>query len=102
MHSIRCSLQAPDRANTDFLSGSPRAALKTLSFSENVHLQRRAALVFAGIPKEEDRRVERNTINIILRLLDSREASVQEAACIALENFAINGRYFLCQRDVES
>ena len=93
-HSIRCSLQAPDRANPDFLSGSPLAALKTLSFSENIDLQRRAALAFAEIPKEEDRRVERNALNIILRLLDSRDASVQEAACIALENFAINGGYF--------
>ena len=92
-HSTRCSLQAPDRANIDFLSGSPLAALKTLSFSENIDLQRRAAVVFAEIPKKEDRRVERSTLSPILRLLDSRDASVQEAACIALENFAINGWY---------
>ena len=100
-HSNRCSLQAPDRANTDFLSGSPLAALKTLSFSENINLQRRAALSFAEIPKE-DRRVEHNALNLILRLLDSHDASVQEAACIALGNFAINGGCFLCRRDVES
>ena len=93
-HSTRCSLQAPDRANIDFLSGSPLAALKTLSFSENIDLQRRAALAFAEIPKKKDRRVERNTFNLIFRLLDTCDASVQEAACVALENFAVNGRYF--------
>ena len=92
-HSISCSLQAPDCANTDFLSGSPLAALRTLSFSENIDLQRRAALAFAEIPKQEDRRIERIALNLILRLIDSHDAGVQEAACIALENFAINGGY---------
>ena len=69
--------------------------MTTLSFSQNIDLQRRAALVFAEIPKKGDRRVERNALNPILRLLVSRrDASVQEPACIALENFAINGGYF--------
>ena len=93
-HSIRCSLQAPDHANTDFLSGSPLAALKTLSFSKQIDLQQWAALAFANIPKKKDRRVERSALNLILHLLESCDASVQEAACIALENFAINGEYF--------
>ena len=94
MHLIGCSLQAPDRTNTNFFSGPPLAALTTLSFSENVDLQRSAALAFAEIIKKEDRPVEDKTLNPILRLLDSRDASVQEAACIALGGFAINGGCF--------
>ena len=94
MHLIGCSLQAPDGASADLLLGSPLAALKTLSFSDNIDLQRSAAVAFAEIPKKEDLRVESNALNPILRLLDSRDARVQEVACIALENFATNGGYF--------
>ena len=92
--SIRCSLQALDRANTDFFSGPPLDALTTLSFSENIDLQRRAAVAFAEITEKGVRHVEYKTLSPILRLLDSRDAVVQEAGCIALKNFAINGGYF--------
>ena len=91
---MRCSLQALDRANTDFFSGPPLAALTTLSFSKNVDLQRRAAVAFAEIIVEEDRRVERKVLNPILRLLDSPDTDVQEAACTALKNLSVNGGNF--------
>ena len=93
-------MQAPDRANTNFFSGSPLVALTTLSFSDNTDLQRRAALAFIEITENGVRHFEHETLSSILRLLDSRDTRVQEAACIALENFAINGGYFPCQRDI--
>ena len=65
-----------------------------LSFSKDIDLQQKAALAFAEITKEEDRPVEHKTLNPILRLLDSRDAGVQEAACAALKNFAVNSGYF--------
>ena len=97
---MRYSPQVLDRASTDFFSGPPLAALTTLSFSENTDLQRRAALAFADITEKEDRHVEHKILNPVLRLLSSRDAGVQEAACIALKNFAINGGYFQCQRNI--
>ena len=65
-----------------------------LSFSENIDLQRRAALAFAEISEKEVRRVEDETLGPIVCLLDNRNADVQEAACVALKNFAVNGGYF--------
>ena len=92
-----CSLQALGRANTDSLSGPPLAALATLSFSGNIDLQRQAALAFAEITGGGVRHVEDETLSPILRLLDSRDAVVQEAACVALKNLAINGGYYSVQ-----
>ena len=40
------------RAETDFFSGEPLKALTALSFSENVDLQRSAALAFAEITEK--------------------------------------------------
>ena len=93
-HSIRCSLRAPDRADTDFFSGAALAALTTLSFSENVDLQRMAAVAFVEITERGVRHVEHKALNPILHLLDSCDTSVQEAACVALKNFAIDSGYF--------
>ena len=90
----KCSLQTLDRANTDFFSGAPLAALTTLSFSENIGLQRKAALAFVEITEKGVQHVKDETISLIVCLLDSRDAGVQEAACIALQNFAIDGGYF--------
>ena len=91
---MRCSVQALDRANTDFFSSPPLAALTTFSFSENIDLQRKAALAFAEITEKGVLHAEHKTLNPILRLLNSRDAGVQEAACVALKNFAVNGGYF--------
>ena len=93
---IRCSLQALDRANTNLFSCPLLAPLTTLSFSKNLDLQRRAALVFAEITEKGTRYAEPKTLDPILRLLDNCDAGVQEAACIALKNLAVNGGYFRC------
>ena len=90
----RYSLQALDRTNTDFF-GPPLTALTTLSFSESVESQQRAALAFAEITEKEDLPVDCETLNPILRLLDSHDTGVQQAACAAFGNLAANGGY-LC------
>jgi hypothetical protein len=42
----------PDRSETNFFTGEPLRALSTLSYSENVDLQRSAALAFAEITEK--------------------------------------------------
>ena len=47
----------PDRSETNFFSGDPLRSLSTLSYSENVDLQRSAALAFAEITEKWVQRV---------------------------------------------
>lgn len=82
-----------DRTNTNFFSGPPLAALTTLSFSDNVDLQRSAALAFAEITEKEVRPVGRETLDPILFLLSSHDTEVQRAASAALGNLAVNSMY---------
>ena len=42
-----------NRSETNFFAGEPLRALSTLSFSDNVDLQRSAALAFAEITEKE-------------------------------------------------
>ncbi|KAL7421643.1 Vacuolar protein 8 [Cryptotrichosporon argae] len=79
-----------NRASTNFFTGSPLAALTTLSFSDNVDLQRSAALAFAEITEKEVREVGRDTLDPVLYLLTSHDAEVQRAASAALGNLAVN------------
>ncbi|KAH8834934.1 armadillo-type protein [Flagelloscypha sp. PMI_526] len=79
-----------NRTTTNFFSGSPLSALTTLSFSENVDLQRSAALAFAEITEKEVRPVGRDTLDPILFLLGSHDTEVQRAASAALGNLAVN------------
>lgn len=79
-----------DRTTTNFFSGSPLSALTTLSFSDNVDLQRSAALAFAEITEKEVRPVGRDTLDPILFLLSSHDTEVQRAASAALGNLAVN------------
>jgi hypothetical protein len=55
-NSSLCPLLTPfrptDRAETNFFTGDPLRALSTLSYSENVDLQRSAALAFAEITEK--------------------------------------------------
>ena len=81
-----------DRQTTNFFSGSPLAALTTLSFSDNVDLQRSAALAFAEITEKEVREVGRDTLDPVLYLLTSHDHEVQRAASAALGNLAVNGQ----------
>ena len=82
-----------DRQTTNFFTGSPLAALTTLSFSDNVDLQRSAALAFAEITEKEVRPVGRDTLGPILFLLSSHDTEVQRAASAALGNLAVNSTY---------
>lgn len=79
-----------NRTTTNFFTGSPLAALTTLSFSDNVDLQRSAALAFAEITEKEVREVGRDTLDPVLYLLTSHDAEVQRAASAALGNLAVN------------
>jgi vacuolar protein 8 len=79
-----------DRTTTNFFTGSPLAALTTLSFSDNVDLQRSAALAFAEITEKEVREVGRDTLDPVLFLLGSHDGEVQRAASAALGNLAVN------------
>ena len=81
-----------DRTTTNFFTGSPLSALTTLSFSDNVDLQRSAALAFAEITEKEVRPVGRDTLDPILFLLSSHDTEVQRAASAALGNLAVNSR----------
>jgi vacuolar protein 8 len=84
-----------DRTSTNFFTGSPLAALTTLSFSDNVDLQRSAALAFAEITEKEVRPVGRDTLDPILFLLSSHDTEVQRAASAALGNLAVNSAFML-------
>lgn len=86
----------PDRTTTNFFQGSPLTALTTLSFSDNVDLQRSAALAFAEITEKEVRPVGRDTLDPILFLLSSQDTEVQRAASAALGNLAVNSMFCSC------
>lgn len=86
----------PDRTTTNFFQGSPLTALTTLSFSDNVDLQRSAALAFAEITEKEVRPVGRDTLDPILFLLSSQDTEVQRAASAALGNLAVNSMFRSC------
>lgn len=80
-----------DRSETNFFTGDPLRSLSTLSFSDNVDLQRSAALAFAEITEKEVREVGRDTLEPIMFLLQSHDVEVQRAASAALGNLAVNG-----------
>lgn len=69
--------------------------MTTLSFSDNVDLQRSAALAFAEITEKEVRPVGRDTLDPILFLLSSHDTEVQRAASAALGNLAVNSQSIL-------
>ncbi|EXX62227.1 Vac8p [Rhizophagus irregularis DAOM 197198w] len=80
-----------NRAETNFFEGDPLRALSTLAFSDNLDLQRSAALAFAEITEKEDvREVDRETMEPIMFLLQSHDVEVQRAASAALGNLAVN------------
>lgn len=79
-----------NRQDTNFFTGEPLRALSTLSYSDNVDLQRSAALAFAEITEKDVREVSRETLEPILFLLSSHDVEVQRAASAALGNLAVN------------
>ncbi|ODQ77683.1 hypothetical protein BABINDRAFT_41210 [Babjeviella inositovora NRRL Y-12698] len=79
-----------NRTDVDFFSNGPLRALSTLVYSENIDLQRSAALAFAEITEKDVRPVQRDVLEPILILLQSTDPEVQRAACAALGNLAVN------------
>lgn len=79
-----------NRLDVDFFSNGPLRALSTLVYSENIDLQRSAALAFAEITEKDVREVNRDVLEPILILLQSSDSEVQRAACGALGNLAVN------------
>lgn len=79
-----------NRTDVDFFSEGPLRALSTLVYSDNIDLQRSAALAFAEITEKEIRPVNRDVLEPILILLQSTDQEVQRAACAALGNLAVN------------
>lgn len=89
-----------DRSDTNFFEGEPLQALSTLAYSDNVDLQRSAALAFAEITEKDVSQVTRDTLDPILFLLQSHDVEVQRAASAALGNLAVNSKfkaYFCCK-----
>ncbi|KAJ9081450.1 Vacuolar protein 8 [Entomophthora muscae] len=78
------------RDNVNFFEGDPLKALSTLAFSDNIDLQRSAALAFAEVTEKEVREVDRPTLEPIMFLLQSHDVEVQRAASAALGNLAVN------------
>lgn len=78
------------RDNVNFFEGDPLRALSTLAFSDNIDLQRSAALAFAEVTEREVREVDRPTLEPIMFLLQSHDVEVQRAASAALGNLAVN------------
>ncbi|CDK24317.1 unnamed protein product [Kuraishia capsulata CBS 1993] len=79
-----------NRSDVDFFSNGPLRALSTLVYSDNVDLQRSAALAFAEITENYTEPVSRDVLEPILILLQSSDQEVQRAACAALGNMAVN------------
>ncbi|KXN69975.1 ARM repeat-containing protein [Conidiobolus coronatus NRRL 28638] len=79
-----------NRNEVNFFEGEPLRALSTLAFSDNVDLQRSAALAFAEITEKEVREVDRPTLEPVMFLLQSHDVEVQRAASAALGNLAVN------------
>lgn len=79
-----------NRNDVDFYSDGPLKALSTLVYSDNIDLQRSAALAFAEITEKDVRAVSRDVLEPILILLQSTDAEVRRAACAALGNLAVN------------
>ncbi|CCF59703.1 hypothetical protein KAFR_0H02940 [Kazachstania africana CBS 2517] len=79
-----------DKDNLDFYSGGPLKALTTLVYSDNLNLQRSAALAFAEITEKYVKQVNRDVLEPILILLQNNDPQIQVAACAALGNLAVN------------
>ncbi|KAG7192945.1 Vacuolar protein 8 [Scheffersomyces spartinae] len=79
-----------NRSDVDFFSNGPLKALLTLVYSDNIDLQRSAALAFAEITEKDVREVNRDVLEPILILLQLTDFEVQRNACGALGNLAVN------------
>ncbi|PRT55474.1 Vacuolar protein 8 [Wickerhamiella sorbophila] len=79
-----------NREESDLLSEGALDALTTLVNSDNMDLQRSAALAFAEITEKYIASVSGKVLEPILVLLQSPDAEIQRAAGAALGNLAVN------------
>lgn len=79
-----------NRDGVDFFSGDPLSSLATLVYSDNVELQRSAALAFAEITEKCVKPVSKDTIQPIIELLKNSDVDIQRSAGAALGNLAVN------------
>lgn len=79
-----------NREDYDLFSEGSLKALTTLVNSENIDLQRSAALAFAEITEKYISAVDAKVLEPILVLLQSPDSEVQRAAGAALGNLAVN------------
>lgn len=89
------------RNDVDFYTDAPLRALTILVYSDNVDLQRSAALAFAEITEKDVREVDREALEPILFLLQSSDHEVQRAAGAALGNLAVNSKAMI-QADIHA
>ncbi|CCJ30803.1 unnamed protein product [Pneumocystis jirovecii] len=78
------------RPDVNFFSSEPLSALTTLVYSDNLDLQRSAALAFAEITEKEICEVGADVLEPVIFLLGSSDVEVQRAASAALGNLAVN------------
>ncbi|KAI8852814.1 armadillo-type protein [Chytridium lagenaria] len=78
-----------NRDNVNFFEGEPLQALSSLAYSDNVDLQRSAALAFVEITEKDVRQVNRDAIECGIYLLQSTDVEVQRAAAAAIGNLAV-------------
>ncbi|KAG4301719.1 hypothetical protein PCANB_001777 [Pneumocystis canis] len=79
-----------NRSDVNFFSDEPLCALMTLVYSDNLDLQRSAALAFAEITEKDIREVSGNALEPLLFLLQSSDVEIQRASSAALGNLAVN------------
>ncbi|KAJ3417525.1 U3 small nucleolar RNA-associated protein 4 [Chytridiales sp. JEL 0842] len=79
-----------NRDNVNFFEGEPLRALAALTYSDNVDLQRSAALAFVEITEKDVKPVDRDTIEMGVCLLCSSDVEVQRAAAAAIGNLAVD------------
>lgn len=78
------------RDEHEFFNSETLTALTTLVDSNNLELQRSAALAFAEITEKNAKPVSYETLEPILQLLQNPDVEVQRAAGAAIGNLAVN------------
>ncbi|KAJ3213088.1 Vacuolar protein 8 [Dinochytrium kinnereticum] len=78
-----------NREDVNFFEGEPLRALSSLAYSDNVDLQRSAALAFVEITEKDVRQVNRDAVECGIYLLQSNDVEVQRAAAAAIGNLAV-------------
>eukprot|EP00124_Ichthyophonus_hoferi_P000694 Ihof_evm23s27 gene=Ihof_evmTU23s27 len=73
-----------------FFEGKSLRALRTLSYSDNIDLQRSASLTFAEVTANGSVMISEGALEPIIVLAHSSDVGVQKAASVAMGNLALN------------